>query len=147
MTIPAAARPSPISAPNALVALVNKDGTLSTAGLQMLEQWRNYSLGTSRIIPCECSFAANVYTLTPRAPVCVIEKYCDYDGFAFVASATSTGSVTAKVTTSDGDMAVLNVYKSAGAAQAGSGDIVSGSFYFAFYVDSMNAAAGGFVLK
>lgn len=147
MTIPAAARPNPIPAPNKLVALTNRDGTLSTAGLQMLEQWRDYSLGTSRIIPCESGFAANVYTLTPRAPACVIEKYCDYDGFAFVAAGSSTGAVTAKVSTGDGDLATLKVFKSNGASQAGNGDIVAGSFYFAFYVDALDSAAGGFVLK
>jgi hypothetical protein len=147
MTISAAARPTPIPAPNALVALVNSDGKLSQAGLQMLEQWRNYSLGTSRLIPCECNFAANVYTLTPRAPACVIEKYCDYDGFAFVASDTSTGNVTALVQTTDGSLAALKVFKANGSAQAGSGDVVTSQFYIAYFVDVLDGSGGGFVLK
>jgi hypothetical protein len=147
MSIPAAARPSPIPKPQSLSSFVDADGRLSPDGVELLAAWRDYMLGNSRIIPCESAFAANVYTLTPRAPACVIEKYCDYDGFAFVAAAASTAAVTAKVVTGGQTLATLKVYKSNGLTQAGNTDIGNGLFYIAFYVDALDTGAGGLVLK
>lgn len=148
MTIDADFRPDPVPPVNQVMQFLDpRTGRLTDHAMQLLAAWRSYSLGCSRIIACEAVFAANLYTLTPRAPTPIIEKYCAYDGFAFEAPSGSTGAVTATVVVPNGSLATLKVYKTNGAAQAGNTDIVAASFYIAFFVPSLDAAAGGFVLK
>ena len=101
----------------------------------------------SRTIPCNASTASNLITLTLLPSQPQVNQYADFDQYGFIADVTSTGSVTAKVVTAQGTLATLNVYKTNGAAQAGTGDVVSGSQYFLAYVDSLNGGAGGFVLR
>jgi len=115
--------------------------------VELLRQLRDQNLGGSRIIPCTAT-GTNVLVLTPNHPVApVIERYNDFDAFAFVAANNSTGAVTATVVPATGTLATIKVYKTNGAAQAGAGDVVAGSFYLAFFVDALDAGAGGFVLK
>lgn len=147
MTIPASARPMTPGAPNQRVAIVDpQTGNLSSSGVGILTDMYNFFVGTSRVIPCE-ETGTNVLVLTMLKISPLINQYNDYDIYQFVAAATSTGTVTANIVTLQGALPTLNVYKSNGAAQATTGDIVLGSFYLLIYVDSLNSGAGGFVLK
>jgi hypothetical protein len=85
--------------------------------------------------------------LTPLTAPPLIEKYVDYEIFAFVAANGSTGSVTMTVVPRKGTLATLKAYKTNGSAQAGNTDIVAGSLYFAIYNDALDSGSGGFVIK
>lgn len=100
----------------------------------------------NRIIPCNAS-GTNVITLTPLAVSPLLTRYNDYDIFTFEAANNSTGAVTMTVVPTTGSLATLKAYKTNGSAQAGSGDVLSGSLYLAIYNDSLDSTAGGFVLK
>lgn len=152
MTIPASARPSIPGAANSRIPIIDpQTGILNSNGIGVFTDLLNYVIGSSRVIPCE-ETGTNVLALKTLAISPLIKQYNDYDIYSFVAAATSTGLVTANVTimqgaTAQGTLATLNVYKNAGAAQATTGDVVLGSFYFLVYVDAMNSGAGGLVLK
>ena len=77
----------------------------------------------------------------------LVKQYADFDTFRFVATNTTTGSVTAQVVTPQGSLSTLNVYKANGSAGAGSGDITAGFQYDLTFVDSLNSGSGGFVLR
>lgn len=132
-----------------LLAADPKTGAPSKVLVALLTQLRDYILGSGRIVPCDASGTANAIVLTPNNPVSpIMSGYAEHDGFAFTASASSSASVTASVISRDGNsMGSLKVYKTAGAAQAGNGDVVIGSFYVAFYVSSLDSGNGGLVLK
>lgn len=154
MTIPSAAQSRSILPPNQAVPLTEKDGRLTSAGMAIFKQVQTLINGLTPTIACNAAFAANLYTLTPVSIspmpgnfVDEINYYLDYVAFAFVAPNTSTGAATATVVPKVGSLATLNVYKSNGAAATIAGDIVANSFYILYYVDSLNAGAGGFVLK
>lgn len=147
MTISTAATPTPISRPNGVFPVVDlTTGCFTEHGLQLLNGFRNFVVGMNRITPCNAS-GTNVITLTPLEASPLIEKYADFEAFAFVAANNSTGDVTMTVVPRDGTLATLKAYKTNGSAQAGNGDIAAGSFYLAFYVDSLDSGAGGFVIK
>lgn len=147
MTIASAAIPTPIVKPNQIAAFVDiKTGCLSDHGIQLMSQFYNFIVGMNRVIPCNAS-GTNVITLTPLDASPLLKKYADYEVFGFVAANTSTGSVTMSVAARDGSLATLKAYKTNGAAQAGLGDVVSGSLYLAIYNDALDSGAGGFVLK
>lgn len=147
MTIPASARAQTPGEPNQRVALVDpQTGNLSSSGVGILTDMYNYFVGTSRVIPCE-ETGTNVLALTMLKVSPLINQYNDYDVYKFVAAATSTGNVTAFVTTPHGALPTLNVYKTNGSAQATTGDVQIGLQYDLTYVDSLNSAAGGFVLR
>jgi hypothetical protein len=147
MTISTAATGSPIPKLNGLFPFIDvKTGCLTDHGIQIFNQWYNFIVGMNRITPCNAS-GTNVITLTPLTASPLIEKYTDYEVFSFVAANTSTGSVTMTVVPRDGSLATLKAYKTNGSAQAGSGDVVSGSLYLAIYNDALDSGAGGFVLK
>lgn len=147
MAIPATAQATGILTPNPRVPLTNKDGTMNTQTLQFLQQLVTLVNGLTPAIPCTATNAGNVYTLVPFNISPYFEGYLDYLSFPFVAPATSTGLVTATVMPTKGTLATLNVYKTNGSAQATTNDITINLFYQLFYVDSLNAGAGGFVLK
>lgn len=147
MSIAAAAKGTPLAKAVATFAFVDKDtGNLTDYGAQLLNQMRNFIVGMNRLTPCNAS-GTNVITLTPLDASPLIEKYVDYEVFTFVAENTSSGSVTMTVVPRDGALSTLKAYITNGAAQAGVGDIVAGSLYFAIYNDALDAAAGGFVIK
>lgn len=146
MTIPAAAKATPLPKPEGLVAFADPDGSLSSHALQLLNEWRNFIVGMNRITPCSAS-GTNVITLTPNDSSPLHPKYIDHEAFAFVAANNSTGSVTMLVAASRGNLSTLKAYKTNGSAQAGAGDITAGLYYVAYYVSSMDSGAGGFVLK
>lgn len=147
MTITADATGTPIPKTNTLVPVVDiQTGNLTEHGQQLFNSWYNFIVGMNRLIPCNAS-GTNVITLTPLASSPLLEGYKDYDAFLFVASGSSTASVTATVVPRTGALSTIKVYKTNGSAQAGNGDIVAGLFYVGFYVDSLDSGAGGMVLK
>jgi hypothetical protein len=153
MTIPAAAKPTPIPQFDISSPLIEKSGNLSTRGLQRVERLRGYVSGMGRIIPCSCSSSSNVYTLTPNgngeedgeAPL--IEGYVFGDIYLFVADASSTGSVTATVVPKTGTLDTLKVYINGGGSQAGNTDITSGHVYLGVYAYNLDSGAGGIVIR
>lgn len=147
MSISDAATGTPLSKPNGLFPFIDlQTGCLSEHGLQLLSQYYNFIVGMNRLTPCNAS-GTNIITLTPLTASPLIEKYVDYEVFTFVAANTSSASVTMTVVPKNGTLATVKAYKTSGAAQAGSGDIVAGSMYFAIYNDALDSGAGGFVIK
>lgn len=147
MTISTAATATPIPKPNGVFPFVDlTTGCLAQHGLTVLSQWYNFIVGMNRITPCNAS-GTNVISLTPLAASPLIEAYADFEVYSFVAANSSTGAVTMTIVPRTGTLATLKAFKTNGAAQAGNGDIVAGSMYLAIYVDSLDSAAGGFVLK
>lgn len=147
MSIATAAKGTPLSRPDGIIPVVDiQTGCWSQRGLQLLNQYYNFMVGMNRLTPCNAA-GKNVVTLTPMDASPLIEKYVDYEVYTFVAEQTSDASVTMTVVPRDGALATLKAYKTNGAAQAGSGDLVAGSLYFAIYNDALDTAAGGFVIK
>lgn len=147
MTIPAAAQNHPIVAPSIGLKFVDERGFLTNNGRLALQQMHGYIVNMNRTIPCNASTTLNVITLTLLAVQPQVDQYVSYETYGFVADATSNGDLSAKVVTSTGTLSTLNVYKDNGATRATTGDVVLGSQYFLTYVDSLNASAGGFVLR
>ena len=123
-----------------------KTGCLSDHGLQLLNEWYNFIVGMNRLTPCNAS-GKNLITLTPLTASPLITGYVDYEIYSFVAAQTSDGSVTGTVVPASGTLATIKFYKTSGAAQAGAGDVVSGSLYLGIYNDALDSGAGGFVIK
>lgn len=147
MTISTAATPNPLPKPNGVFPIVDiETGCLTEHGLQMFSKWHGFINGMSRITPCNAS-GTNLITLAPLEASPLIDKYSDFEVFAFVAEQTSNTAVTMTVVPRDGTLPTLKVYKTNGSAQAVSGDVVAGSFYLAIYNDALDAGAGGFILK
>lgn len=147
MTISTAATATPISKPNGVFPFVDlQTGCLSEHGLRIMSQYYNFIVGMNRITPCNAS-GTNVITLTPLDASPLITAYDDFEIFSFVAANTSSGVVTMTVVPRDGTLSTLKAYKTNGAAQATTGDIVAGSLYLAIYNDALDSAAGGFVIK
>ena len=148
MTIPTAYRPTPIPELDGNVPIVDpKTGLPTMQFLQAYERFRNYVNAGNRVIPCSASTTSNKITLTPNDASPMIEGYRDYEIFVAIADATSDGDVTATVVPKTGVLDTLKVFKTDGAAQATTGDIVSGSLYLFVFGDPYDSAAGGFVLK
>lgn len=143
MTISTAATPSP------LPDVVNwGDPASMQMGMSfVITAIKRYINAGSRIVPCNCTFAANKYTLTPLDAHPLIDKYNDFDVFSFVASDNSTGAVTMTVVPDTGTLSTLKAYITNGSAQAGNGDITAGLHYTATFVDSLDSSSGGFVLR
>lgn len=147
MSIPASARPSPISQPNQRIAFIDpQTGLLTSNGIGVLTDIINYVNGASRLIPCSAT-GTNLLALTMLSISPLIKQYNDYDVYQFVAAATSTGVLTAFVTTLQGALPTLKVFKTNGSAQATTGDVTVNLQYELTYVDSLDAGAGGFVLR
>ena len=150
--IPAAFQPHPIVAPSQKVPYVDKDsGHLHPVGWQQASQTHDYVTGTSRRVACSCSSTSNTYTLTPNPGAQAIVGYFDYEEFAFVADAGSTGPVSATVVpngpAASSTLPTLPVYKQNGAAQADNGDLTVGLQYNLTFADVLNGGVGGFVLR
>lgn len=147
MTIPAAAIGTPLSKPNDQSPFVDlTTGALSTHGLQLLSQWRDFIVSMNRIIPCNAT-GTNVITLTPLDAAPLIEKYVDFEIFSFTALNASTGAVTATVVPRKGTLATLKVYLSGSATQANAGDIAATRQYLANYNSQRDSGNGGFELR
>lgn len=139
--------------PNSRVALVDKPQlTLSNVALSVLNGWHKSINGLTPTISCECTNVSNLYTLTPLNVSPLVIDYFSFMSFAFVASATSTGLITAKVVTNGGSdstitLPTIKVMKTNGSTQATAGDITINLFYVMYYVDTLDAGAGAFVIK
>lgn len=125
---------------------VDQNGILTNYGWQTLQGTYGFLNGTNRIVPCNAS-GTNVITLTMLSTAPLVQGYYDFDTYRAVAANTTTGSVTALVVTPQGNLGTIKVFKSNGAAQAGTGDITSGLLYDFVYVDSLDGGNGAFVLK
>lgn len=123
-------------------------GRLTNYGLQILEQmWRQVACNFGPV-PCDCENVGNLYTLTPRLNAEGARTYADGLGFWMNSPFTSTGDVTAKVVSSQGAaLATLKVFKSDGAAQATTGDIIINCSYIFYYSAIADVGAGGFIMK
>jgi hypothetical protein len=137
----------PTVAPQSLIPFVDTNGILTQVGKQFLQQLYNQTAGANRVIPTVCSNTGNVFSLQIQNSGPTYTNYATHDTFAAVASATSTGTVTAQVVTPSGGLATVPVYKANGATQAGSGDITAGLHYQFTYVDSLNSGNGGLVIR
>jgi hypothetical protein len=147
MSISTAATIGPLSKPNGLFPFVDiATGNLTEHGLQTLNQYYNFINGMNRMTPCNAA-GTNIITLTPLTASPLIEAYVDYEVYSFVAANTTSGVVTMTVVPRKGTLATLKAYKTSGAAQATTNDIVAGSLYLAIYNDALDAGAGGFVIK
>jgi hypothetical protein len=146
MSISTAATGTPIQKPSAFPFVDPKTGILSEHGIQLMSQYYNFIVGMNRVTPCNAT-GKNVVTLTPLTASPLIEKYVDYEIFAFVAEQTSDGSVTGTVVPRKGSLSTIKFYKTSGAAQAGAGDVVAGSLYLGIYNDALDSGNGGIVLK
>ncbi len=170
-TIPAAYQPHPLTAPTAKVAFIHVDGEsqardplaghLHGTGLQVLQQLVSFINGMVRVFPCSAtgtntiSLIAN--SVSPQigfiGAVGTNAGYVDYDVFSAVAANTSTGPVSAAVTTAASTnaaartLATLKVFKTNGSARADNGDITAGLHYTFTFVDSLDSGNGGFVLR
>jgi len=118
MTISTAGTISPLSRINGEVPFVDiTTGKLTEYGVQTLNGWYNHFNGMNRVIPCNAS-GQNLITLTPLTASPLIDKYNDYEVFAFVAADTSTGSVTATVVPRKGTLATLTLLRRRGDGRA-----------------------------
>ena len=116
--------------------------SLSTVTLSQFDQ--NFAaLGALTPIPCGVA-GTNALTLSPLANTPAVAAYANYMQFTGVASATSTGAVTAQV----GSLPSLNVYvdTSSGPVQATT-QIIIGTAFTLMYDSSLNSGAGGFHLQ
>jgi hypothetical protein len=153
MSIPSSAKARPIASPSDRLPVIGGGGAYAIDELRRQNHLRDYVVGMGRIIPCSCISAANVLTLTPNGHGAedgvgpLLEGYRFGDIYLFVADASSTGSVTATVVPKSGALATLKVYINGGAAQAGNGDITAGRVYLGVYVYSLDANAGGIVIR
>lgn len=149
MVSAAAMRPS-LTPPNPRIQLVetskDKAGMLTSTGLSIMQQHHKTINGLTPVISCTCVNVGNVYTLTPFNVSPDVLNYYSYFGFAFVASATSTGTVSATVVPTTGSLPTLPVLKSHGAAAAGANDLTVNLFYIFYYVDTLNSGNGAFVV-
>lgn len=94
------------------------------------------------IVGCTAT-GTNVVTLTPILSGYTGPAYANFVAYSFIAANSSSGAVTLKV----GSLAALNVYKSDGTTQIGSGDIVAAQTYRVFYNGALNSSAGGWYLE
>jgi len=149
VTIQASSQPPPIVAVNTGLPFTtdaNNDRGFLTGNAQIaLQQFHDFVVSMNRLIPCNASMASNVITLTMLPSQPIVTQYASYDGFAFVAPATSTGPVSALVVTENGALGTLNVYRNTG-TQGGANDIVQNALYRFYFNDALNSGAGGFVI-
>jgi len=123
-----------------------KTGNLTQNGYITLQAVSGFINGIARIIPCNAS-GTNVITLAIVAQTLLVTQYSDFDTYRAVAANTTTGLVTALVTTAQGSLATIKVFKNNGASLATTGDVTSGLLYDFTYMDSLDSGAGGFVLR
>lgn len=146
MTIPADFQVPSLLQPAQRIALTDENGILTDNGWRTLNSMFSFINGTNRIIPCNAT-GTNVITLTMLSVQPLVQGYYDFDTYRAVAANTSTGNVTALVTTNSGSLVTIKVFKTNGSAQATTGDIVSGLLYDFTYVDSLDGGNGGLVLR
>jgi hypothetical protein len=122
-------------------------GLLTSEGLSQLDQmWRQVAAGFI-VMPCIAATTANLIALTPRLTSEGAQTYGDGMVYSFIADATSTGSVTANVTSQNRTLTTVKVYLADGVTQAAAGNVVAGTLYFLVYASSLDTGNGGFYLK
>jgi len=99
------------------------------------------TVGLLGIIPCGAA-GTNAIVLSPAVNTPVISAYQNNLSLGFVATATSTGAVTAASL----GLPQLPVYLQDGVTQADAGSITIGTFYVLNYVSAYNGGGGGWSL-
>lgn len=114
-------------------------------GLQALGLWDASlaDMGKLGVTPCSATGTNALVLTSVAAAFAPAVAYANNNQFGFVAPATSTGVVTAKVDS----LGTLNVYRNDGVTQATSGDVVIKGFYSLIYSAALNAGAGGFYIS
>ena len=124
------------------VTFTDRNGLLTPAGLELLNQmWRQIAAGYV-IVPCQAS-GTNAITLTPILHQEGAKTLANHMTFSFEAVATSSGLITMRV----GALTFLKAYTGNGATQATTGDVVDNRLYHASYLSTLDGGAGGFSLK
>lgn len=115
-------------------------------GLQPFSLWDQSlaDMGLLGTIPCSAT-GTNAITLTPLTASFApnITAYTNYLQFSFVATATSSGAITAQI----GSLGLKNVYLDDGITQATTGNVTLGGLYIVVYSSALNSSAGGFYLQ
>lgn len=96
-------------------------------------------LGTMAVVQCTAS-GTNTIALAPNTNMPTQAAYATDQLYGFIAANTTTGAITINVSS----LGAKNLYKIDGVTQAGSDDILSGSYYMVVYNAALNSAAGGF---
>jgi len=131
MTIQRAQGPRPPGAPNARLPVIDDNGSFNSTGIGQQTDMLNYFIGTSRLIPCE-ETGTNVLALTMLSISPLIKQYNDYDTYQVCCGGDfnwiSDGKRNKPIqgSNSAGTFATLKVFKTNGAAQATTGDVVLG---------------------
>lgn len=130
------------------IPIVQEDRTFSQdAAIVFEELWRQV-VGGFVVVPTVITNTSNFYTLKARLHREGARSYGDGMIWSGVASANSTGDVTACVSTAEGEaLPTVKVYKDGGSTQATAGDIVANRFYLWCYVGALDGGNGGLVLK
>jgi hypothetical protein len=123
-----------------------RTGNLTQFGVMILERFRLFVSGMSRVIPCDAT-GTDVILLTPAESAPRIQRYNSYDIFVARAEADSTAAVTASVVPDQGELPTRPVYMADGTTQAAAGDVQADSLYFFVFADYVNNGDGGFILK
>lgn len=145
MAIPAANIDTPLIPPNARMPFVDKQGNLPVPSLQFLQQLYVALNGGLFVIPCNVSYAANVYSLTPvTVSPQLPAAYCTWQGFGFTVPATGDSNSKIEVMSAAGSsLGQYKIYDATGSVLTPTIHYV----YIAYFVDSLNSGNGGFTLK
>ena len=101
------------------------------------------ALGACVDIACTAA-GSNAIVLTPQANTPTVLAYSNLTPkFVWTQAQTTTGSATIAVA---GGLAALPAYRNNGQTSIGSGDLVAGNSYTAFYLSTLNSGGGGFVV-
>lgn len=113
------------------------------AGVQPLSDFDQMFgiVGNMGTIFCAAA-GSNTVALAPGTNMPTVAAYTNYQAFGFVATATSTGSVTLNVSS----VGALPAYASDGLTQLAAGNLVLGVYYIFAYNVALNSGAGGFQL-
>ena len=110
----------------------------------LYELWRQVVAGFVNV-PCNITQASiNVIQLDPVLNIEGANAYGNGMIFSGKIVTTTTGAVTGRV---GKKLSTVKFFKNNGLTQAGIGDLIAGGLYLFIYEKSLNAGAGGLVIK
>lgn len=119
-----------------------RTGFLTAAGHELLQQiWRQVAAGFT-LTPCTAE-GTNDITLTPILHAEGGRTVADYMPFAFEMPSDLSGDMQLRIVSGD----YRKAYTDFGQTQATTGNFLTGDFLIAFFVQSLDSAVGGYVLK
>lgn len=150
MTIPAEAMVEPLNNFDSGLPIVDgQTGILTEFGLKMLQQFRDFVSGMSRVIPCDVDGDVDSLTLTPAQTAPKPDRYNDHDIFigrmGFTLSSAATAVYAEVLDASGTSLGLKQVYLTNGASATGV-EVLENCLYLFIY-DSQIGDAGGFVVK